>query len=186
MSLLEHDSYISSASGCCACETNCNALYYVMPIETTRIVVNQAWISSKLKLIATLWKIWKELFSKHFPRHFQSFCCRIHFYWVTNSLPPVCSHAIRTILMVGVRITLSFQPRVIWTQTINIFSYCMNKQGITNSVPGSVFVISFLYWPVLFVKGYTIFRLFAFSFTSLLCTYDLYFLNILMFFNDGK
>ena len=49
-----------------------------------------------------------------------------------NSLPPVCSHAIRTILMVWVRITLGFQPRVIRTQTINIFSYCMNKQGITN------------------------------------------------------
>ena len=123
-----------SARGWCACETNCNALYYAMPIETTRIVVNQAWISSKLKLIATLWKIKKELFSKDFPRHFQSFCCKIHVYWVINSLPPVCSHAIRTILMVWVRITLGFQPRVIRTQTINIFSYCMNKQGITNSV----------------------------------------------------
>ena len=123
-----------SARGCCACETNCNALYYAMPIETTCIVVNQAWISSKLKLIATLWKIKKELFSKHFPRHFQSFCCKIHVYWVINSLPPVCSHAIRTILMVWVRITLGFQPRVIRTQTINIFSYCMNKQGITNSM----------------------------------------------------
>ena len=51
-----------------------------------------------------------------------------------NSLPPVCSHAIRTILMVWVRITLGFQPRVIRTQTINIFSYCMNKQGITNNM----------------------------------------------------
>ena len=51
-----------------------------------------------------------------------------------NSLPPVCSHAIRTILMVWVRITLGFQPRVIRTQTINIFSYCMNKQGITYSM----------------------------------------------------
>ena len=123
-----------SARGCCVCETNCNALYYALPIETTRIVVNQAWISSKLKLIATLWKIKKELFSKHFPRHFQSFCCKIHVYWVINSLPPVCSHAIRTILMVWVRITLGFQPRVIRTQTINIFSYCMNKQGITNNI----------------------------------------------------
>ena len=37
--------------------------------------------------------------------------------------------------MVWVRITLGFQPRVIRTQTINIFSYCMNKQGITNSIP---------------------------------------------------
>ena len=51
-----------------------------------------------------------------------------------NSLPPVCSHAIRTTLMVWVCITLGFQPRVIRTQTINIFSYCMNKQGITNSI----------------------------------------------------
>ena len=58
------------------------------------------------------------------------------FYWVINSLPPVCSHAIQTILMVWVRITLGFQPRVIRTQTINIFSYCMNRQGITNSVSG--------------------------------------------------
>ena len=125
-----------SARGCCACETNYNALYYAMPIETTRIVVNQAWISSKLKLIATLWKIWKELFSKHFPRHFQS--CKIHVYWMINSLSPVCSHAIRTILMVWVRITRGFQPRVIRTQTINIFSYCMNKQGITNSITNAI------------------------------------------------
>ena len=51
-----------------------------------------------------------------------------------NSLPPVCSHAIRAILMVWVRITLGFQPCVIRTQTINIFSYCMNKQGITNNI----------------------------------------------------
>ena len=69
-----------------------------------------------------------------FSRHFQSFCCKIHVYWVINSLPPVCSHAIRKILLVWVRITLGFQPRVIRTQTINIFSYCMNKQGITNNV----------------------------------------------------
>ena len=82
----------------------------------------------------------KELFSKHFPRHFQSFCCKIHVYWVINSLPPVCSHAIRTILMVWVRITLGFQPRVIRTQTINIFSYCMNKQGITNNIVVPCFV----------------------------------------------
>ena len=123
-----------SVHGCCACEINCNALYYAMQTETTRIIVNQAWISSKLKLIATLWKILKELFSKHFPWHFQSFCCKIHVYWVINSLPPVCSHAIRTILMVWVRITLGFQPCVIQTQTINIFSYCMNKQGITNNI----------------------------------------------------
>ena len=114
-----------------------------MPIETTRMVVNQAWISSKLKLIATLWKIQKELFSKHFPRHFQSFCCKIHVYWVINSLPPVCSHAIRKILLVWVRITLGFQPRVIRTQTINIFSYCMNKQGITNNII-SYHIISYI------------------------------------------
>ena len=61
-----------------------------------------------------------------------------------NSLPPVCSHAIRTILMVWVRITLGFQPRVIRTQTINIFSYCMNKQGITNSI-SSVWYYRFLF-----------------------------------------
>ena len=42
--------------------------------------------------------------------------------------------------MVLVRITLGFQPRVIRTQTINIFSYCMNKQGITNSVLQEVYI----------------------------------------------
>ena len=39
-------------------------------------------------------------------------------------------------LMVWVRITLGFQPHVIRTQTINMFLYCMNKQGITNSTSG--------------------------------------------------
>ena len=69
-----------------------------------------------------------------FSSAFSKLCCQNHVYWVINSLPPVCSHAIRTTLMVWVRITLGFQPRVIRTQTINIFSYCMNKQGITNSI----------------------------------------------------
>ena len=47
---------------------------------------------------------------------------------------PVCSHAIRKILMVWVRITWDFQPHVIQTQTINIFSYCMSKCGTTNNI----------------------------------------------------
>ena len=32
------------------------------------------------------------------------------------------------------RLANSKKPRVIRTQTINIFSYCMNKQGVTNSI----------------------------------------------------
>ena len=64
-----------------------------------------------------------------------------------NSLPSVCSHAIRTILMVWVRITLGFQPRVIRTQTINIFSYCMNKQGITNNIIPYYHFISYHFIP---------------------------------------
>ena len=51
-----------------------------------------------------------------------------------NSLSPVCSYAIRTISMVGCCITFGFQPHVIQHPTIDIFPYCMNKQGITNSM----------------------------------------------------
>ena len=36
--------------------------------------------------------------------------------------------------MFWVRITLGLRPRVIRTQNINIFSYCMNKQGVTNII----------------------------------------------------
>ena len=45
-----------SARGCCACETNCNALYYAMPMDTTHIVVNQAWIFFKTKIDCNIMK----------------------------------------------------------------------------------------------------------------------------------
>ena len=121
-----------SARGCCACQTKCNVLYHAMADRNDTHSCQSSLDIFKTKIDCNIMKdIKKTLFSKHFPRHFQSFCCKIHVYWVINSLPSVCSHAIRTILMVWDRITLGFQPRVIRTQTINIFSYCMNKQGIT-------------------------------------------------------
>ena len=56
--------------------------------------------------------------SKYFPSICQAFAEKIHVYRIINSLPAVCSHALRKILMDWVSITLDFQPRVIRTQTI--------------------------------------------------------------------
>ena len=45
-------------------------------------------------------------------------------------------HTIRKISMVGCRITFGLWPHVIRHPTIDIFPYCMNKQGITNNITG--------------------------------------------------
>ena len=49
-------------------------------------------------------------------------------YWMINVISPICSHAIQKILMVWVCIIFIFRSHVIRTQTINIFTYCMNKR----------------------------------------------------------
>ena len=47
---------------------------------------------------------------------------------------PCLFHVIRTISMVGCRITFGLRPHVIRHPTIDIFPYYVNKQGITNTI----------------------------------------------------
>ena len=65
---------------------------------------------------------------------FPFFIIIIHIYQVMNSLSPVCSYAIRKIPMDGCRITFGLWPHVTQHPSIGIFPYCMNKQGMINSI----------------------------------------------------
>ena len=67
---LERIVVLQSARCCYACETNCNALYYAMPVETTRSAVNQARKTTNLKLIVNI----KITIIKAFFLAFSSFC----------------------------------------------------------------------------------------------------------------
>ena len=56
-------------------------------------------------------------------------------YQVINLLSSVCSYAIWKIPMDGCRITFGLWSHVIQHPSIGIFPCCVNKQGITNSIP---------------------------------------------------
>ena len=51
-----------------------------------------------------------------------------------NSLSPVLLTQYGKYLCDGCRITFGLRPHVIQHPSIGIFAYCMNKQGITNSI----------------------------------------------------
>ena len=99
-----------------------------MPIATTHEAVNQALKSTKINWLQYIWKH-KKIFLKHFPGIFQAFAKKINVYWVINLLPRLIMQY-KKINDLG-----SYRTRLMpQTQNINIFLYCMNKQGIPKNV----------------------------------------------------